>query len=491
MMPEEMPLVEAVREYVNQKVVRFHMPGHKGGRGAGSAIKEFLGMSAFLADVTNVPGMDDLHQPSGAIHKAEELAAKLFNADNSYFLINGSSCGVMALIMAVCNPGEKILVPRNMHRSILSGIIICGAHPVFFRPVYDIDLFLPLAVKPETIRDALKEHPDARAVFLISPTYNGITSDITEIAHIVHGHGIPLVVDEAHGPHLGFNELLPDSALHEGADAVVHGTHKILTSFTQASMLHVKGGRVDRARLEQSLRVIQSTSPSYLLMASLDAARADMASRGRDMLERAISTAENLRRRCNEIPGLFSFDQKWAVNKGAAGLDSTKVTVTVKNLGVTGLWTEKWLRDNYRVQVEMSDPLNILAMITSGNTSEDVDQLINGLKNIPVLKRNFMETGPLLLRMTPNAGQPPEAPMVVSPREAFFAPSIPVLLEDAKGRVSAETVAVYPPGIPAICPGEEITAEIIDYLVVARRMGMHFQGPKDPKLDFIRVLRDH
>ncbi|MEW6173110.1 MAG: aminotransferase class I/II-fold pyridoxal phosphate-dependent enzyme [Bacillota bacterium] len=489
-MAEPMPIVDAIRAYTKQKIVRFHMPGHKGGMAAGDAIRDFLGASVFSADVTNVPGMDDLHQPTGAIRKAEELAARTFNADSSYFLINGSSCGVMALIMAICNPGEKILVPRNMHRSMLSGIILSGAYPVFFRPVYDIELFLPLAVKPETISDALKAHPDARAVFLISPTYNGITSDISAIADIVHGHGIPLVVDEAHGPHLGFHELLPHSALHDGADAVVHGTHKILTSFTQASMLHVKGERVDRARLEQSLRIIQSTSPSYLLMASLDAARADMASRGREMLERAIFISERLRTQCNSIPGVFSFDQKWASSKGAAGLDSTKVTITVKKLGVTGLWTEKWLREKYGVQVEMSDPLNVLAMVTSGNTSEEVDQLITGLKNIPVLARNFIETGPLLLRMTPSAGQPPEAPMIVTPREAFFAPSTPVLLEKAKGRVSAETVAVYPPGIPAICPGEEITGEIIDYLVVARRMEMHFQGPKDPKLDFIRVLRD-
>ena len=484
------PIIEALRDYMTGDTVRFHMPGHKGGRGTVPAIRDLVGASTLLADVTNIPGMDDLHQPTGAIRQAQELAARTFGADKTYFLVNGSSCGLMALILATCGLGEKILVPRNIHRSILGGIILSGAVPVFFRPIYDPDLLLPLAVTPETVYCTLKKHPDARAVFVISPTYNGITSDIRKIAEVVHGFGIPLFVDEAHGPHLGIHEGLPPRSLDCGADAAVHGTHKILTSFTQASMLHLKGKLVDRARLEQSLRILQSTSPSYLLLASLDAARADIDRQGREMLERALNLAQSLRRDLDSIPGVFSFDEDWVLSRGAAGLDRTKVTITVKNLGITGLWAELWLRENARLQVEMSDPFNLLAIVTAGNTPEDVRRLITGLKEISGLAESSPEIRPVFKTVLETAVQAPEAPLRVTPREAFFSPSVQVPLEEAAGRVAAETITCYPPGIPVICPGEEVTAEIVEYLAVGRRLGMHFQGPQDPAVRFVRVLRD-
>ncbi|RJX18036.1 MAG: aminotransferase class I/II-fold pyridoxal phosphate-dependent enzyme [Ammonifex sp.] len=488
-MAQNMPIVEALRNYINSTVARFHMPGHKGGAGTSPTIKDFLGADTLLADVTNIPGMDDLHQPTGIIRKAQELAAQTFGAEDSYFLINGSSCGLMALIMATCRPGDKILVPRNIHRSILSGIILSGTVPVFFRPFYDRELLLPLAVAPEIIRFTLAEHPDARAVFVISPTYNGITSDIAKIAEEVHRYGIPLLVDEAHGPHLGLHEGLPPRALDCGADAVVHGTHKILTSFTQASMLHVKGRRVDRARLEQSLRVLQSTSPSYLLLASLDAARADVAARGREMAATALNMAEGLRRAVENIPGVTAFGERWAVARGAAGLDRTKVTISVKNLGITGVKAEVWLRENAFIQVEMSDVFNLLVIITAGNTPDDVRRLVSGLEAISSAANKEMVVERDLTRVLETALEAPEAPLVVTPREAFFGPSLSVPLEKAAGMVAAETVACYPPGIPVLCPGEKITLEIIEYLNLVRNLGMHFQGPHDPTVEFIRVLR--
>jgi lysine decarboxylase len=485
------PLIEALREYAAGKTVRFHMPGHKGGAGTSPVIKDLMGQAVLWADVTNIPGMDDLHQPTGIIRKAQELAARTFGAEDTYFLINGSSCGLMALIMATCRPDDKILVPRNIHRSILSGIILTGTVPVFFKPVYDRELMLPLAVSPETIRCALAQNPDARAVFVISPTYNGVTSDIGKIAAEVHRYGIPLMVDEAHGPHLGLHEDLPPRALECGADAVVHGTHKLLTSFTQASMLHVTGPRVDRARLEQSLRVLQSTSPSYLLLASLDAARADVAAKGRQMFDRALKMAAELRVGIRNIPGVTTFDERWAVERGAAGLDNTKVTITVKDLGITGVKAEAWLRKNAFIQVEMSDVFNLLVIVTAGNTPGDIARLVSGLQAVAAeAGKGIMLEDDFHVVLEQALVEPPETRLAVSPREAFFSPSVSLPLEKTAGEVAAETIACYPPGIPVLCPGEKITPQIIEHLQLVRRLGLHFQGPHDPTVRFIRVLKD-
>lgn len=463
------------------------MPGHKGGREAGSAIRELLGEKPFLADVTNVPGMDDLHQPGGIIQAAQELAAQTFGADHSYFLINGSSCGLMALMMACCAPGEEVLVPRNIHRSILSGIILNGACPVFYRPAYDLDICIPLAVTPAAISRALKAHPQARAVFLVNPTYNGIVSDLPAIAEVVHGRGIPLVVDEAHGPHLGFHEQYPLRSLEGGADAVVQGTHKLLTAFTQASMLHLKGERVNRDRLEQSLKVLQSTSTSYLLLASLDAARGEMAERGWELLERTRVMAQYLRNELDSLPGVFVFDEGWVKERGAAGLDPAKVTVTVKELGLTGLWAESWLREKYDLQVEMSDLFNLLLIVTAGNTRADIDRLVQGLKEMAAVE-SPPEPPPVLRAVLERACQPPSLPLVCTPREAFFHPAVPVPLEQAVGRVAAETIASYPPGIPLLCPGERITREVVEFIALGRDLGLHFQGQQDPAASCLRVL---
>ncbi|MGE5415505.1 MAG: aminotransferase class I/II-fold pyridoxal phosphate-dependent enzyme [Acidobacteriota bacterium] len=483
----EVPIIDALRDYSARQTTRFHMPGHKGGNEAGKEIISLLGRAPFLADVTNIPGMDDLHQPSGIIHEAQKLAAQAFGADRTYFLINGSSCGLMALLMATCKPGEEILLPRNIHRSILSGVILSGAVPVFFRPRYDAELFLPLAVDPDTIRKALERHPDARAVLLVNPTYHGIISNVREIADIVHSYDIPLLVDEAHGPHLGFHEDLPERSLDMGADAVVQGTHKVLSSFTQASMLHLKGYRVNRTKIEQSLKFLQSTSSSYLLLASLDAARAEMTVRGRELMNTALRNAHELRTQIDAIPGVHCIDEQWVQDRGAIGLDLTKVTITVKGLGVTGLWAENYLRQKYDLQVEMADIVNLLVIVSAANNETDMSRLVEGLQEIAALNNPADLLRTYLDRIKEHMCAP-ETKMICTPREAFFRPCEPVALNAGSGRVAAETVACYPPGIPVLCPGEEITDEIVDFLKLGLELGIHYQGQQDPLLRSLRVL---
>ncbi len=481
------PIIDALQRYIDDGTVRFHMPGHKGKQVNDNLLNDFLGNKVFAADVTNVPGMDDLHQTHGVIKEAQTMAAETFGADFSYFLVNGSSCGLQALVMTVCNPGDKILVPRNMHRSILSGIILSGAYPVFFKPEYDDDYGIPVGTSPETITRSLDGHPDVKAVILVNPTYHGITSDVPRIAEIVHARNIPLLVDEAHGPHLHFHEDLPRTALESGADAAVQGIHKILSAFTQASMLHIKGNIINKQRVEACLRLLQSTSTSYLLLASLDAARAQMAARGRELLHYALEQANYLRREINSIPGFSVLGHEMIGRNGVCGLDSTKVTISVRKLGVTGLWAERWLREQHHIQVEMSDVYNLLLIVGFGNCHTDTEYFLRALKDMrKYIVQNQVRANSAIRMVNVTPGIPE---LVIPPREAFVAPVATLPLEEAVDRISTEVVACYPPGIPVLCPGEKVTGEIVNYLIVKRDLGAHFQGCSDPNIYTLRVVK--
>ncbi|MDR3590031.1 MAG: aminotransferase class I/II-fold pyridoxal phosphate-dependent enzyme [Negativicutes bacterium] len=480
---EETPIIAALEKYINARTVRFHMPGHKGGRILQQNVRRLLGRRVFRADVTNIPDMDDLHQPHGAIEAAQRLAAKVFGAESTYFLVNGSSCGLQALVLAACNPGDKILVPRNIHRSILGGIILSGATPVFFVPEYDREYGIPLGTAPETIRDRLDRQPDIKAVMVVNPTYHGVISDIAAVAAVVHERGIPLLVDEAHGPHLGFHERLPANSLHCGADAVVHGTHKILAALTQGSMLHIQGNLVDRQKLETALRMLQSTSTSYLLLSSLDAARAQFESTGRQLIDKAVVLADYARKRLSEVEGVSTLS---ADRPGIFRLDPMKVTILVRKLGVPGFWLEERLKQGYNIQVEMSELYSLLLMISFANTRSDIDRFAAAL----AASATALRAGPTaaMAEISEKLLFLPLPEMILPPREAFFSPTISVPLEDSHGRVSAEVIACYPPGIPVICPGEKISAETVAYLAALRELGAHFQGCYDPSLQFVSVI---
>ena len=482
------PIIDELRKYNYSRVIRWHMPGHKGGQIINNPALQLLGDRVYQADVTNVPGLDDLHQPHGIIKEAQQLAADTFGADQTYFLINGSSCGLQALVMTACSPGEKILVPRNIHRSILSGIILCGAEPVFFMPEYDALYGIPLGTTPDTIKQCLQKHPDAKAVLLVYPTYHGVASDLEAIAQVVHQYKLPLLVDEAHGPHFGFHETLPQSALAAGADGVVQGTHKLLSSFTQASMLHTKGSRLNRQRLEAMLRLLQSTSTSYLLLASLDGARAQMAQQGRELIENTLELSHYIR------DGLCKMDlqvlgKELLGQPGVHGLDYTKVTISLRNLKVSGLWAEEWLRNNHFLQVEMADVFNILLLTSFGNWRSDANNLLSALANMISTINNSPELTQYHGEIE-NINPYPHIPqLALLPREALWSPSSPLALSTAVGHISAEVITCYPPGIPVICPGERYSQEIVDYLTAMREQGVHFQGCFDSKLAMVQVVK--
>lgn len=478
------PLAEAVERYAREQVTRFHMPGHKGGKGISPETERILGRRLFELDITGVEGMDDLLQPNGIIREAEELLAQAFGAEASYFLINGTSSGLQALILSTLNPGDEIVVPRNMHKSMVSGVILSGARPVFVTPEVDEDLGIALGVTPEKVAAALKEHPQTRAVLLINPTYYGTTCDLAPIAALAHEKGLPLLIDEAHGPHFYFHEGLPPGALRQGADACAQGAHKILCSLTQSSWLHVQGDRIDRGRLQAVLGVILSTSASYLLLASLDLARLQMVKEGRAVLERTIGLAERLRWGIGELPGLRTFGKEYCGRPGVIGLDPTKVTVSVKGLGLTGQQVELYLRYRHRIQVELSDLYNVLFIVGPGNTEEEVERLLSALRELA-----HEYAGQRVHRAEVTA-LPPQPRQVLTPREAFFAQAESVPLALARGRISTETVTCYPPGIPILCPGEEVTPEIIEHIDFMKRNGYRIQGPQDGGLTRLRVVKE-
>lgn len=496
----ETPLLDAVLRYWREGVIRFHMPGHRGGPGANLRLRQTLGEAVFRMDVTGVLGLDDLHQPRSVIAEAERLAAEAFGADRSYFLVNGTTAGVQAMILSTCRPGDKLIVARNVHKSILSGLILAGAQPIFVPPEVDSRTGIALGVTPERLRQAMDRHPDARAVLLVSPTYHGVTSDIERIAALAHARGMLLLVDEAHGPHFIFHERFPTSALAAGADACAQGMHKMLGAFTQASILHLRGDGIDPDRVEAALRLLQSTSGSYLLMASIDVARMQMVTAGRQLLEQALQLSERLRREVNQLEPLYAFGEEWIGRPGVAGLDPTKVTVTVRGLGMTGQQMERCLRDIGPIQVEMPDLFNVLFIVGFGNRPEEIERLVSAFRQVRAQPERWSgggagadgaaQGGPALLEQAALVlSRPMDPPELAElPRTAFFAPSRPVPLEASVGHVSAEIITCYPPGIPILCPGERVTSEIVKHLEVVRAAGLAISGPRDPSLATIQVL---
>lgn len=478
------PLLNRIIEYAQSGVTPFHVPGHKMGKGAPEQWKNFVGKNVLSLDITEVSGTDDLHEPHDVIKDAQILAAQAFGADETYFLINGTTCGIQAMIMACCAMGDKIAIPRNAHRSIIGGIILSGAYPIYLEPEVDDTLGIALGITVDTVRQVLDVHPDCKAVLLINPTYHGIASPLKNIVDLAHERGVRVLVDEAHGPHLSFHSQLPTCAMASGADVCAQSSHKLLGSLTQTSLLHVQGEYIDRERLRAMLRLVQSTSPSYILMASLDAARYQMVQQGKKLLQRTIDLAERAREEINKIPGLYCMGQEMINKRGVAAVDPTKLLITVKNLGLTGYQVDRILREDYQIQMELADEMNVLAMITIGDQFQDVQRLVEALSNLA--NKNIHKT----IDNNRKYLKLPSIPLLkIIPREAYFCTTVSCKLEEAKGKISGELVALYPPGIPVICPGEEISGEIIEYLLEVRASGIHVQGPADVSLQMIKVIK--
>jgi arginine/lysine/ornithine decarboxylase len=515
------PLIQGLREYASRPHAAFYTPGHKRGVGISPSLSDLLGETVFRADLAELPGLGNLHGTEGIIQEAQELAAETFGADRTYFLVNGSSCGVMAAILATCSQDEKIILPRNVHSSAIAGLILSGAIPIFINPDYDPILDLAHSITPLAVAAALEQHPDAKAVMMVYPTYYGVCGDVGAIANLAHQHAIPLLVDEAHGPHFAFHPDLPASALSAGADLSVQSIHKVLGSLTQSAMLHLQGSRIDRDRLQLALRLVQSTSPSYLLLAALDAARQQMALHGEELMAKTLELADAARSQISQIPGLSVltcppprpspcrrgaggevgldatasvrlsraevFPNGVRANSGFVDLDRTRLTVRVAELGLTGFEADEILTQ-HGVVAELPSLQHLTFIISLGNTQTDIDLLgrtfsiiHNYSKSKSQLQENNEEKAINLFDC--------QSINRISPRSSFFSQTEVLPIDAAIDRLSAELICPYPPGIPVVMPGEVITPEAIDYLQQILTAGGIITGCSDPSLQKLKVVR--
>jgi len=481
------PLLAAMNNYVADGTVPFHTPGHKQGKGMHPRLESILGRKTLALDLALMAELDDLHEPHGCIKLAQDLAASLYGADHSYFVVNGTTGGIYAMILTIAGPGDKIIVPRNAHRSIIGGIILSGAIPVFIHPETDRELGLAMGVTPLTVEEAIQKHPDAKGVVIINPTYYGVATDLKQIVDIVHKHGMAVVVDEAHGPHLKFNDALPMQALDAGADICAQSTHKIVGAMTQCSMVHCRADRISVPRLKAMLQLVQSTSPNYILLASLDVARMQLATEGNELVQRAVELAGWVRDEINAIPGLYCFGREKIGNPGVHSLDPTKITVTVKGLGLKGAEAERILREHYKVQVELSDMYNILFLITFGDGEKEARVLVDALRDM-ALKYGGKNDFSLMDDVYSQVTYPDMPEQVLSPRQALFGQTRTVPFTEAAGKICAEIITFYPPGIPLLCPGERISEDVIEYCRRLQDAGLHISGPEDYLLKTVKVV---
>ncbi|MGL5835929.1 MAG: aminotransferase class I/II-fold pyridoxal phosphate-dependent enzyme [Waterburya sp.] len=523
----ETPLLSALNQSAQRKHTPFYAPGHKQGQGVSRNLQDLMGKQVFQADLPELPELDNLFAPTGAIAAAQELAAQTFGASKTWFLINGSTAGIMAAILATCGMGEKIILPRNIHQSAIAGLILSGAIPIFVNPEYDPLEGLAYNVTPEAIKQALQQHPDTKAVMMLHPTYQGVCSDLKAIADLAHSYQIPLLVDEAHGAHFAFHADLPPSALSLGADLTVQSTHKTLSAMTQSSMLHLQGDRVCRQRISKALQLVQSTSPSYLLLASLDAARQQMATVGQKLMSQAIALATEASHKIAAIPHLsvLNPDLNSEVQPGCKYLDPTRLTVNVSQLGITGFAADEILHEQLGVTCELPLLQHLTFIISLGNTEEDIQTLIQACKTL-ALSANSPSASTVCLsreRLQPHLTRPTRseasakayryayplgqlshsplaatsynsssfllAPAPVSPRQAYFMSTETVPIEQAGDRFCGELICPYPPGIPLLMPGEMITMEAVAYLKQLVAAGGTITGCNDPTIQTIQTLK--
>ncbi|GIM27611.1 arginine decarboxylase [Clostridium polyendosporum] len=473
------PLFDAVKKYVDDMVVQFHVPGHKQGKGI-EELKDYVGDKVLRMDANAMKELDYLNNPTGAILESEKLFADAFNADKAYFLVNGTTSGVQAMIMSSCNPGDEVIIPRNAHKSAIGGIILSGAIPVYVQPEISSRLAIPMGVTVDNIKKVIEEHPHAKAVFIINPTYYGAASDIKSIVEIAHKKGMAVIVDEAHGAHMGFNKDFPITAMEAGADMSAASIHKTAGSMTQSSILLLKSTIISSDRVGQILNLLYTSSASYVLMCSLDIARKQLATKGCAMLDRALELARWTRNEINKINGLYAFGKELIGTPGCYDFDETKIGVNLKDIGLTGYYVESVLRKDYNIQIELSDLYNILGIISIGDTKKSVQIIVDALANIASKANNKDALGTIIIPNNPK--------VVVSPRNAFYSPKKVVKLEDAVGEISGEMIMAYPPGIPIVCPGEQLSKDIIKYITILKNQNCQIQGSSDPYTNYIKVL---
>ena len=488
------PILDTLKKLAQKPHAAFYAPGHKQGQGTPQNLLELLGKDILKADLPELPELDNLFAPEVVIKEAQELASAAFGADRTWFLVNGSTCGIEAAILATCTEGDKIILPRNIHQSAIAGLILSGAIPIWIDPEYDRDFDLLFSITPEAVKTALDKHQNVKAVMLVYPTYHGICGDLEAISKITQEHNIPLLVDEAHGAHFNFHPDLPPSALSVGADLSIQSTHKVLAAMTQASMLHLQGSQIDSDRISKALQLLQTTSPSYILLASLDAARQQMALFGQELLTKTIQLADRARNEISQIPGLSVLKSPEQIIPGFTHLDRTRLTINVSKLGITGFEADEILHQKLQVTAELPMEQHLTFIISIGNTNSDIDRLVKSFQQIAIFphpQRSEVASGKLVqndcdLEQNDNLTS---LTSDLTPRQAYFAAKETIPIKEAIGRISGELICPYPPGIPVLMPGEKITSEAIEYLLKAIAAGAKINGCSDSSLKTLKILR--
>lgn len=478
------PYLEAIGAYAFRGPGRFHVPGHKGGPGADPGVRKTIGVDALAADIPqDIHGVDLGPSPT-AYERAELLAAEAFGAGRTFFLTNGATQGNHALCLAVAALGARIVVQRNSHASIVDGLVLSGGIASFVAPEYDQELGIAHCVTPAALEQALREAPDARAAFIVSPTYYGMAADVAGCAQVAHAAGVALVVDQAWGPHFGFHDALPPTALSQGADAMLTSTHKIAGSLTQSAMLHIaRDGRVDAGAVARALRLLRSTSPSSLLLASLDGARRQLALHGEQLLFETVQAIGVARAKLETIPAIALVDDALVGRMGVAGYDPLRIVLDVRGTGRSGYEVADALRRCYDVHVELPMQATVVFVVGLGESPVTLRRMAGDVEEVVARISQPGATAPIV---------PPAASLTntvaVSPRDAFLGTAQRVAVDDAIGRISCESIASYPPGVPALLPGEHITNQTIAYLRELAQSGARLHGASDPTFQTIHVL---
>lgn len=472
------PILEALNEYKSRRVVPFDVPGHKRGKG-NLELTEFLGEKCMSVDVNSMKLLDNLCHPISVIKEAQELAAEAFGASNAFFMVGGTTSSVQAMIMSTCRQGDKIIMPRNVHRSAINGLVLCGAIPVYVNPGLNKKLGISLGMSVEDVEAAIIANPDAKAVLINNPTYYGICSDLKRITDIAHKHGMLVLVDEAHGTHFYFGEGMPISAMSAGADMASVSMHKSGGSLTQSSFL-LLGENINSDYVRQIINLTQTTSASYLLMSSLDISRRNLALHGKDIFEHVKNMSEYARLEINRIGGYYAFSWELINERDVFDFDVTKLSVYTLDIGLAGIEVYGLLRDEYDIQIEFGDIGNILAYISVGDRMQNLERLVSALSEI--MRRYSSDRSGLFDHEYINPT------VAYSPQASFYANKKRVKLEDTLGKVCSEFVMCYPPGIPILAPGEIITSDIINYIKYAKEKGCSLTGTEDINVEYINVM---
>ncbi|MCR4902691.1 MAG: aminotransferase class I/II-fold pyridoxal phosphate-dependent enzyme [Butyrivibrio sp.] len=473
------PVYTALERFRKQRVVPFDVPGHKRGRGNPELVT-FLGERCVGIDVNSMKPLDNLCHPVSVIKEAEELAADAFGAAHSFFMVNGTTSAVQAMVLSACKRGDKIIMPRNVHKSAINALVLCGAVPVYIDPKVDKKLGIPLGMELEDVKAAVKENPDAVAILINNPSYYGICSDLQSIVNLAHENNMMALVDEAHGTHLYFGPGLPLNAMSAGADMAAISMHKSGGSLTQSSLLLV-GPNVNVGYVSRIINLNQTTSASYLLIASLDLSRRNLALRGADSFAKVTEMARYAREEINDIGGYYAYGSELINGSSIFNFDETKLVVNTRAIGLTGIEVYDLLRDEYDIQMEFGDLSNVMAYISIGDRIQDIERLAGALADIRRLYQKPEGNFFCAEYVTPV--------VKATPQEAFYAEKISLPIHETVGRICAESVMCYPPGIPILAPGEVITQDILDYIDTAKEKGCSMQGPESPDISELCVLK--